>query len=52
MVDDLKGRLLKGNLVWNAWREMDSKLEVDLSNTDLKKANLWKVNLSAATLIK
>jgi uncharacterized protein YjbI with pentapeptide repeats len=44
--------LKQGVEVWNNWREQNPNIEIDLSQANLKKANLEEANLSSGNLFE
>ncbi len=51
MADETQlARLKAGVDDWNAWREANSELAIDLERTNLSRANLSRANLSGAKL--
>ena len=51
MADQTQLDLLKAGVEgWNAWREANLEVEVDLGDADLRDANLSRANLSRANL--
>jgi uncharacterized protein YjbI with pentapeptide repeats len=51
MADTEQLALLKNDVAaWNAWRENNPKMEIDLTEADLTGANLYVANLIDANL--
>src|SRR5258707_1004027 len=48
--DDHLAQLMKGVAAWNAWRNENPDIRLDLSEADLNRANLYGADLSEANL--